>query len=109
MSIREKRLAQASVTGSDVAVYTCPTGFVATIKDFDVCNTGASIRGFYANIVASGGSVAASNALCSNLKIPPYCNAQWTGTQVLEAGDALYVKGSAADLTITVSGVEREL
>lgn len=107
MSIREKRLALAEVTTSDVAVYTCPDAKVATIKDFDVCNSDGSSVGFYAYIVPSGDTP--TIPLCYNLTIYGNGNAQWTGTQVLEAGDALYVKGSAAGLSITCSGVERDL
>jgi hypothetical protein len=109
VSIREKRLAQAAITTSSVTRYTCPAGFVTTLKTMDVANTSASSVAVTVHLVPSGAAAADANALIADMILVPGAALQWTGTQVLEAGDFLSVIADAAGATITVSGVERSL
>jgi hypothetical protein len=109
VSIREKRLAQAAITTSDVTIYTCPEKYVTTLKTIDVANTSGSSVAVTVNLVPSGDAAAAANALIAEMILVPGAALQWTGTQVLEAGDFLSVIADAAGATLTVSGVERNL
>lgn len=107
--IREKRLAQAAITTADVPIYTVPEQMVAMLKDFDIVNTTGGALTVKVHIVPVDLTVGTSNALLYGNSIAANAPYPWRGTQVMEAGDRLYVKGSAIGLTITASGVERRL
>lgn len=100
------KLAQAAVTASTVTVYTVPTLTRTMVKDIDICNTTAGGLTFTLYLVPSGGSPSASNALFSSLAVAANTTIQWTGVQVLNAGDTIRVLGSALGLTVNISGAE---
>lgn len=109
MAIREKRLAQAAITTGDVTIYTCPASIVTTLKTFDVANTSGSSVAVTVNLVPSGDVAGTANEIVSSMILVPGAMLQWTGTQVLEAGDFVSVVADVTGATITVSGVERDL
>lgn len=107
--IRETQFAISAITASDVAVYTVPAGKVAMLKSYDVCNTTGGALSLYVNIVPSGDSVGTANAHVYSFSITSHDTIPWRGTLVMEAGDALSVKGSGTGMTIIASGVVRDL
>lgn len=102
-----KQLGQAAVgTGSGTLVYTVPTGMETDVQDFMIANTGATAIDCSLHLVASGGSATTSNAVMKSVAIPGATSIHWCGSQHITAGGFIQVIGSAAGLTITVSGTE---
>lgn len=102
------KFAQAAMTASPTTatLYTVPAGRKALLKTIDICNTTATIKSATVYLVASGGSASASNMLVPNVNIPANGMLQWHGEQVLDVGDFIVSMGSAAGLTINISGAE---
>lgn len=88
------------------ALYTVPTGSRVMLKDFDLSNTTAGALLAYVYLVPSGDSPTTSNLLVPGSQIEGLQIMQWSGTQVLEEGDALYGKASAAGVNLRASGGE---
>lgn len=102
-----KQLGQAAITtGSGVLVYTVPTGMETDVQDFMIANTTGSPITCSLHFVASGGSATTSNALMKSVSIPGYTSIHWCGNQHMTAAGFIQAIGSAAGLTITVSGTE---
>lgn len=107
--LEEIQLFQAAITTSDVTKYTCPTGFVVMLKDFDIMNTTGGALTVRINIVPLAGTAGTTNAILYDYSIGAAGAYAWRGTQVLSAGAFISVRGSGAGLTITASGVRRQL
>ena len=109
-SVIAQKLGQAPITTSYSSVYIVPASTQGYVKDIDISNTTSSAITAYVHLVASGATAgttgANANALLYNVNVPAYSTVQWTGTQILNAGDSVQVKGSAAGLNITVSGAQ---
>lgn len=103
-SIVGARLIQSAITTSYVSIYTAPTGSRVYVKDLDFCNTTGSPIGVYIHLVPVSDSPTASNALFYNAIVPAYTTVQWTGSQILNAGDTIQVKGTAAGGTVSITG-----
>lgn len=102
-----KKLGQGAITtGGGTTIYTVPTGIRTEVMDINLANTtGAPLTaGIY--LVPTGGSAGTTNALFPTVTIQPYSMVQWTGVQVLNAGDFIQGIGSAAGITVNVSGNE---
>lgn len=76
------------------------------VKCIDICNTTAGVLTITVYLVESGGAAGASNTLIPTINMPPNGVFQWTGTQVLNAGDSIQATASGAGITINVSGAE---
>lgn len=87
-------------------VYTVPSITRTIVKTIDVCNTTTSRLTVNVYLVESGGAAGTSNALLYAMSVPPSGIVQWSGAQVLDAGDKIQANGSASGLTINVSGGE---
>lgn len=94
------------MTTSYTTAYTVPDVTRTYLKDFDIINTTATAVRIYVHIVPFGSLTGTSNALMYNNVLPPYTTMQWTGSQIMNPGDTIQVKGSAAGCTITISGGE---
>lgn len=105
-NITPTRLGQAAITTSYATAYTVVANMRSYLKQLDICNTTASAINVYAHIVPIGASATTSNALFYATVVPGSSLLQWTGVQILMPGDTLQFKGSAAGLTVTVSGGE---
>lgn len=102
-----KQLAQSAVgTGAGTLVYPCPTGYTTDIKDIAIANTSAAAISFDLNIVPSGGSVSTSNRVFPTVSIPAFTIVQWQGIQSMKAGGFVQCIGSAAGITVTMTGEE---
>jgi hypothetical protein len=104
--VTPKQLAQAAITASYATVYTTPRNVKTFFKEFDISNTTATTVYVYVSLVPVSGTAGTTNALFYNNALPAYTTMQWTGTQILEAGQTIQVKASATGCTITISGGE---
>jgi hypothetical protein len=103
-----KRLGQGAIAVSPgTLLYTVPTSTITTVKDMDIANTTAAALTCLVYFVPSGGSPAAANTVIPNVSIPANTVVKWSGEQILVAGDFIQAIGSAAGITITVSGEEQ--
>lgn len=100
------KLGQEEATTSYALLYKTPADTRTIVKSLDICNTTSSKLYFYVSFVPSGGSAGATNAIFYNAPIPSYSTVQWCGTQVLNAGDSIYIKADAAGVVISVTGGE---
>ena len=105
------KLGQLVLTTTYAQLYIVPKNIRTYVKDIDICNTTGSAITAYVSLVISGGTPSASNALFYNTNIPAYSTMQWTGSEILEAGDTIWVKASVdpvlgAGLTINATGGE---
>lgn len=105
-AITPVKLGQTAVTTGFTTLYTVATSTRVLLKDISICNTTSGALTFYISLVPAEGTAGAGNALFSNAPILPNSTIQWTGTHVLNAGDTIQVKASAAGVTITASGGE---
>ena len=88
------RIAQASMTASYLAIYTCPTNARTYMKDLIVCNSTAGAGAVSINIVPNTQVASASNAIYYNQALAANTNFHWKGTQILNEGDTIQVKSS---------------
>lgn len=100
------RLAQAEMTTSYVTVYTTPPLTRTYVKNIDICNTTSGVLRFYIHLVPNGASSTTSNAIFYNAPINANTTVQWTGSEILTAGDIIQVKASAAGIAVTITGGE---
>ena len=102
-----KKLAQGAVgTGSGTLLYTVPTGIRTEVLDINISNTTSGPLTCALHLVPTGVSVAASNMLFPTVTIPANTIIQWTGCEVLNAGDFLQGIGSASGITVNITGNE---
>lgn len=103
-SIVGAKLVQAAIPAVYTAIYIAPPNSRVYLKDIDMCNTAASPINVYLHIVGNSSSPSTGNALFYSIAIPGYTTVQWTGSQILNSADILYVKGSTAGCTINITG-----
>ena len=100
------KLAQAAVTAGTTTIYTVPALTRALVKDIDLCNTTAGALTINVHLVPSAGSASAANALFFGASISANTTLQWSGVQVMNAGDTIQVQGSGAGITANIGGGE---
>lgn len=76
------------------------------VKNIDLSNTTALSKTVTLYLVESGGAAGAANTLIPTIALPAYTIFQWTGAQVLNAGDTIQAIASAVGVTANVSGGE---
>lgn len=105
-NITPLQLGQAALTTSYATIYITPANTRTFVKEFSIVNTTAAIVHIYVSIVPSGGTAGTSNAIMYYNALPAYTTMQWTGSQVMNAGDTLQAKASAVGCTMLASGGE---
>ena len=102
-----KKLGQGAITtGAGTLVYTVPTGIRTEVLDINIANTAATTLTCAIHLVPVGGTAATTNALFPTVSIPANTVIQWTGVEVLNAGDFIQGIGSAAGITVNITGSE---
>ena len=103
-----KKLGQGAVgTGTGTLLHTVPTGYRTEVLDINISNTSSTTALTCAiHLVPTGGSVGTSNALFPTVTVQPNSVIQWTGVQLLNAGDFIQGIGSASGITVNISGNE---
>lgn len=100
-----KKIAQGAIgTGSGTLAYTVPEGYILDITDIDICNTTSGSLTLALHFVPVGVAVGTANMLCPTITINANSMFQWTGSQVLNAGDFIQAIGSGSGLTMNISG-----
>jgi hypothetical protein len=106
-TITPVKLGQTVMTTGATTLYTVPASTRTFVKDIDIINTDNSGVTFDVYLVPSAGTAGVSNALFYQQPIAAKQTIQWQGTQILNTGDTIQVKASAAtSITITASGGE---
>lgn len=104
--ITPAKLAQGAVTGATTTVYTVPASTRTMVKEIDICNTTGGALTINVHLVPSAGAAGTANALLYGVSIGANTTLQWSGVQVMNAGDTIQVQGSGLGLTVTASGGE---
>lgn len=104
--ITPAKLAVAAITAGTTTVYTTPASTRTMVKEIDICNTTGGALTVNVHLVPSGGAAGTANALLYGTSINANSTLQWSGVQVLNAGDTIQVQGSGLGLTILASGGE---
>ena len=98
------RLCQKAIGNTSTTLYTAQPDGRTCIIDIMVVNTTSSSI----NLTMYIGSATAANAFgWYQCAIPAYSSVQYNGYQILNINESLLAVGSAAGLTITISGLER--
>lgn len=97
----------AITTGAGTLIYTVPTGYWADVLSIDIANTASTELTCAIHLVPVGGSATTSNMLFPTVTIPAKTLVQWSGLQHLNTGDFIQGIGSAAGITVHVTGDER--
>jgi hypothetical protein len=102
-----KRLAQGAITtGGGTLLYTTPTGMRTEVLDLCIANTTTGPLTAAIHLVPTGASATTANMLFPTVTVPANTLIQWTGSQVLNAGDFVQGIGSAAGITVNITGNE---
>jgi acyl dehydratase len=102
-----KKLGQGAITtGSGTLLYTVPLNYRTEVMDICLSNTTAAPITCAIHLVPVGVAVGSSNMLFPTVTIPGNTLIQWTGLQELNAGDFIQGIGSAAGITVNISGNE---
>ena len=102
-----KKLAQGAIgTGAGTLLYTVPTGMRTEVMDILIANTTAGSLTCSIHLAPTGVAVGSSNAMFSSVSIPANTTVHWSGIQCLNAGDFIQGIGSAAGLTLNITGDE---
>lgn len=97
-------LGRGSIGTSYSTFYTCPNSSWSIVTCIDVSNTTAGALDVDIHIVPANGTAGASNPIVWNESVAANSHYQWTGFQVMNAGDTLQFRGSGAGLAVAASG-----
>ena len=100
------KLGQMAMGVSPLVLYTVPLSTRTFVKDIDIANTTGAPLMAYVYLVPNGGSATAATLLIPGIQIPGNSILQWTGTEILNAGDTIQVQASGLGCTINASGGE---
>lgn len=101
-----KQLCQGAVPTSAETVYTVPSGFKTLVTDICLSNTTTGSVTCTVYLVPSAGSADATNQFLPGVSIGANTVLQWTGGQVITAGETVKVVASAAGVAMRISGDE---
>jgi hypothetical protein len=74
------------------------------MQDIMVANTTAGALTYSVYLVPAAGTAGTTNAIFYQVSLAANTSYHWVGQQVLFPGDTIQVQGSAAGLTISISG-----
>ena len=104
--ITPKKLSVSAIPAATGTLYTVPASTRTFIKNIDIVNTNAFPVKVTLYLVPTGDSAAVANTLLSDTIIKPKSNFQWTGAQILNAGDTIQAVSDLTGSTIHISGGE---
>lgn len=104
--ITPAKLAVAAITGATTTFYTTPASTRTMVKEIDICNTTGGALTVNVHLVPSGGAAGTANALLYGVSVGANTTLQWSGVQILNAGDTIQAQGSGLGLTLLASGGE---
>jgi hypothetical protein len=95
------KFGQVAIGTTNTLIYTVPPLTAAYLKDIDIPNTTAAA---IVVTVYVGNGISTPNILIPGVTIPANSIFQWTGTQILNAGDVMVAVASALGCNAIVSG-----
>jgi hypothetical protein len=105
--VQYKRFVQTQMPTAWTNIYTTPAATQDILKSIDIVNASPQTVNVSLCIVPSGGSPGPANALFYVLTLASSAAEHWTGTQVMNAGDSIYVQCNISQsATVTASGLE---
>lgn len=102
--ITPEKLAAGAIGTSVSTFRTTPDLARDIVKTIDIANTTAATITVTVYFVPDGDSAGDASAIIPSTNIPANSIFQWTGAQVLNAGDTIQAVASATGSTIHVSG-----
>lgn len=105
----ESKLFWGAVPTSLTTVYTVAANTRVILKAFDLANTTGANVAVTVHLVASGGTAGTATQLIPAMVLAANEIFQWTGFQVMEAGDTIQVIAGAVGTNIFASGVKDTL
>ena len=103
----EQKLFWGTVPTATAVAHTVLSGTRTLLKTIDISNDNAAARTVSVYLVVSGGSP--TNKLIPTLSLSANEIFQWSGFQVLEAGDTVQIIASGTDVSIFISGAKATL
>lgn len=98
------KLGQGEIGLTLTTFRTTPLSSVDMVKNIDIANNGAAAADISIYLVPDGGSADDTNILFPTVNIAQNSLVQWTGIQVLNAGDTIQAISTIVDVAITISG-----
>lgn len=93
--------------GAGTTVYTVPTGYRTEVLDINIANTNSTTVTCAIHLVPAGSSASNATALFPTVTVPANTVIQWTGIEMLNAGDFIQgIAGTATSITVNVTGNE---
>jgi hypothetical protein len=105
LAIYSARLCVAAITNAGATVYTAPAGFVIVVRDIVVGQTSSSTPLNCAIYLIISGETFSTVLWCFQ-NIGNTQAQQWTGRQVMNPTDSIFVQGSESVGTILISGYQ---
>ena len=99
-------LGRGAVAATLTTRYTVPASTRTFVKDICIANTTGGALTVDVHFVPTAGTAGTDNAILYGVSIAANSTLQWTGNQILDAGDFIQDKGSSTGLTINISGGE---
>jgi hypothetical protein len=102
-----KKLGRGAIAAAGTTVYTVPSGYRTEVLDINIANTTATETTCSIHLVPSGSSATADNMLFPAVAIKGNHLIQWTGIELLNAGDSIRgVAGVDSAITVNITGNE---
>jgi hypothetical protein len=95
------KFGQVALATTITVIYQVPLLTLAYLKDLDIPN--GSAAPILVTVYIGNGATPA-NVLIPNVTIPAFSIFQWTGTQILNAGDMIQAVASALGCNLIASG-----
>ena len=101
-----KKLYTGQPGTGDTLLYTAPALTTTYVRSIHICNTTGTARTVTLGL-NSAAALAAANHFISAVTIPPNGTYDWSGNQVLEAGQTIRaLQENATACTFHISGIE---
>jgi len=105
-NITPVKLGTGAIAAGLTTLYTVPANTRTFVKDLDISNNNTTTTAASVYLVPNGGSADLTNILIPGISVPGKSILQWTGSQIMNAGDTIQTSASATGMTIIASGGE---
>lgn len=97
-------LGRGALDTSYSTFYTCPNNSWAVVTCIDISHTDASPAYVYVHIVPANKTAGVANPIIWRHQVSGNSSYQWTGFQVMNAGDTIQLMSSATGSAVAISG-----
>lgn len=102
--ITPKKLVNQELPVANATLYTTESNTRVIVKDINIANNNSSAVNVTLYLVDSGGIAGVSNTLLGAVELLGNDVAQWSGAQIIEAGDTIQGFSDTANVCIKISG-----